>query len=37
VAEDVLARAVAAFNGEPTAAERRGAEDFALNRLIRST
>ena len=37
VAEDVLARAVAAFNGELTAAERRGAQDFALNRLIRST
>jgi altronate dehydratase large subunit len=37
VAEDVLARTVAAFNGEPTAAERRGAQDFALNRLIRST
>lgn len=37
VADDVLARAVAAFNGELTAAELRGAEDFALNRLIRST
>jgi altronate dehydratase len=37
VAEAVLARAVAAFNGELTAAERRGAQDFALNRLIRST
>jgi altronate dehydratase large subunit len=37
VADEILARAIAAFNGELTAAERRGAEDFALNRLIRST
>lgn len=37
VADEILARAVAAFNGELTAAERRGAQDFALHRLIRST
>jgi altronate dehydratase large subunit len=37
VAAALLTRAVAAFNGDLTAAERRGAQDFALHRLIRST
>jgi altronate dehydratase len=35
-AEAIVDRAVATFNGEPTAAERRGARDLVLRRLARS-
>ena len=35
-AEEILQRSVAAFNGERTASERRGARDFILRRIART-
>lgn len=35
-AEEIWQRALAAFNGEPTASERRGARDFVLRRIART-
>jgi altronate dehydratase large subunit len=36
VADAIISRAVEIFNGEPSASERRGAQDFLLRRLLRT-